>query len=44
MTALELATGAAIVILVFGSALVFIWFLRDAWRQLRRERAERREE
>ena len=49
MSGWELATWVSIVLLVFGSIAVFIWFLVDAVRWLRthpdrRTRPERNEE
>lgn len=38
MTGLELATRAAIGVLIFGSSAVFVWFLVDVVREVRRRR------
>lgn len=40
MTALELWTRAAIAVLIGGSLVVFIWFLRDLMRMGREWRGE----
>jgi hypothetical protein len=43
MRAFDLATWVAAAILVVGSSLVFLWFMRDAGKVLRGSRQEEEE-